>query len=294
MMDAEALVKAGRLGEALEALQARVRSEPANADLRVFLFQLLSVLGRWDRALTQLNVAAELDAKNLLMAQVCRTALNCEALRGEIFAGRRSPMIFGEPAPWVGWLVQANQLCAEGRYAAAAALRDRAFEAAPAIAGAIDGQPFAWIADADTRLGPLLEAIIDGRYYWVPFGTVREVLISPPTDLRDAVWTPAQFVWTNGGTAPGLIPTRYPGSEASDDDALRLARKTAWVEGEAGYFLGLGQRVLASDQGEYPLLETRRIALTHDEAEAPPKETDDGGTHAAGSSAAVPPDAADR
>ncbi|GAI96313.1 unnamed protein product, partial [marine sediment metagenome] len=80
-MQAEELLQAGQLTEALAVLEDQIRSDPANAKLRVFLFQLLSVQGDWERALTQLNVAAEIDPINLLMAQVCRAALNCEALR---------------------------------------------------------------------------------------------------------------------------------------------------------------------------------------------------------------------
>ena len=80
-MLAEALIKEGKAVEALAALQQVVRSEPANAKHRVFLFQLLSILGDWERALTQLNVAAELDPSNLLMAQVCRAALDRKSTR---------------------------------------------------------------------------------------------------------------------------------------------------------------------------------------------------------------------
>ena len=114
-MDAEGLLRAGRINDALEALESEIRNDPANAKLRVFLFQLLAVMGDWARALTQLNTSAELDQINLLMAQVCRVALNCEALRGQIFAGKRSPLVFGEPDEWMGWLIQANQLIAEGK-----------------------------------------------------------------------------------------------------------------------------------------------------------------------------------
>ena len=49
----------------------QVRSEPANAKLRVFLFQLLCVNGDWDRALSQLNVAGELDAGTPVMIYAC-------------------------------------------------------------------------------------------------------------------------------------------------------------------------------------------------------------------------------
>ncbi len=262
-MQAEELLRAGQLQEALVALEGQVRSDPADAKLRVFLFQLLAVMGDWERALSQLNVAAELDALNLLMAQVCRAALNCEALRAEVFSGKRSPLIFGEPEEWIGWLVQANQMIAEGKYQGAQKLRERAFEAAPAIAGSIDNNQFEWIADADSRLGPVLEAIVDGKYYWVPFTAIKQIRIEPPTDLRDMVWSPAQFTWANSGEAAGFIPTRYPGSESSEDNAIQLARKTEWKEHPGDTYLGLGQRVFATDKDEFSLMQVRQVDLEH-------------------------------
>lgn len=275
-MQMEELLRAGQIGDALAALEAEVRAEPSNAKLRVFLFQLLSVLGDWERALNQLNVAAELDATNLLMAQVCRTALSCEALRAEIFAGKRSPLVFGEPDEWIGWLIQAGQLAADGKYKASQELRERAFDAAPAVGGSVDGRRFQWISDADSRLGPVLEAMVDGKYYWVPFPAIRRIQIEPPTDLRDLVWIPASFTWINGGQSPGLIPTRYPDSQASEDSAVRLARKTEWIEREGGLYIGLGQRMFATDEDEFPLLEIRQIDMDHSEADEQGGETDNG------------------
>jgi type VI secretion system protein ImpE len=144
-------------------------------------------------------------------------------------------------------------------------MRAAALEAAPAIAGAVETDSgrhdFEWLADADPRLGPLLEAVIDGRYFWVPLVNVAEVRLEKPTDLRDVVWTLAQFRWTNGGEAAGLIPTRYPGSESSRDGAVRLARKTEWVDRGGDLFVGFGQRLFATDGDDFPLLEARRIAF---------------------------------
>ncbi len=65
------------------------------------LFQMLAVQGEWEKALTQLNVSADLDAGNLLMAEVCRPAIAAEALRAEIFAGKRSPL-FSPVNPPIG------------------------------------------------------------------------------------------------------------------------------------------------------------------------------------------------
>jgi type VI secretion system protein ImpE len=275
-MQAEELLRQRRLTEALEKLQEDVRSDPSNPKLRVFLFQLLSVLGQWERAMTQLNVAADLDAQNLLMANVCRPALNSEALRAEIWAGRRSPLILGEPKEWVGWILQANQMAVEGHYKQSQELRERAFERAPAIPGTINEEQFEWIADADPRLGPILEAIVNGAYYWVPFTNVREVRIEPPSDLRDMVWTPAVFTWANGGTSAGLIPTRYPGSEDSEQSAILMSHKTEWIERKGGLHEGLGQRLLITDESEYALLDVRQITLENADVEKPSQEAKDG------------------
>jgi type VI secretion system protein ImpE len=254
-MHPQDLIKEGRLADALAALQSQVRTEPSNAKHRVFLFQLLCVMGQWGRALTQLNVAGELDAQALPMVQTYREAIQCEALRAEIFSGKRAPLIFGEPQDWIGLLVEALRVDATDA-AHAAALRAQAFEQALAISGSVDGAPFEWLMDADQRLGPVLEAIVNGRYFWIPFGRIARIEIDPPADLRDTVWTAATFTWTNGAQAVGLIPTRYDGSAESVDDAVKLARRTEWI-GERG----LGQRMFASDAADYPLMDVRAIVF---------------------------------
>src|SRR5262245_52561037 len=141
---AERAVRDGDLDAALNHLQQRVRTEPANADLRVFLFQLLCVMGQWDRALTQLSVAADLDANALAMAQMYREAIHCERLRAEVFAGRKSPVVFGEPEEWLALLIESLLVTGRENAAEAGSLRERAFDAAPTTAGRIDDAAFEW------------------------------------------------------------------------------------------------------------------------------------------------------
>ena len=258
-MSAEQLIREGSPVEALAALEKEVRANPASADLRVFLFQLLAVLGQWDRALTQLNVAADMDPKNLLMAHVCRSALQCEAYREQVFAGERSPLVFGEPSAWIGELIQAMSLTAKGQHGPAAELRARALEAAPTQEGRLNGQPFEWLADADSRLGPVLELIVDGRYYWAPFASISRIEVEAPSDLRDLVWTPAKVTWSNQGASVALIPTRYAPLPTKGE--LRLAHGTEWEDLGSHCWAGLGQRMLATSESETPLLEVREIEL---------------------------------
>ena len=186
-MKPEELLKEGLLDEALKALQQVVRDDPANAKPRVFLFQLLSILGDWKRANTQLQVLSEMDSDSMMLARIFEPVLLCEAIRADVFAGKRTPIIFGEPPEWIGSLAEAMSLFGKGEFQAGAQLRDRAFEAAPMSTGKVNGESFEWIADADERLGPILEVILEGKYYWVPFCRVRQVFIQPVTDLRDLV-----------------------------------------------------------------------------------------------------------
>jgi type VI secretion system protein ImpE len=258
---AQEALRSGDLATARRELADAVRAEPAAAALRVFLFQLLAVEGEWQRALTQLDVATELDAATLAMAQMYRETLRCEMVRADVFAGKRSPLIFGTPEQWLALLIESLLVQGTERAAEAAALRERAFEAAPASNGTVDGTAFSWIADADMRLGPVCEAIVNGKYYWIPFARLARLDIEAPADLRDFVWAPAHFQFTNGGEAVGVVPTRYPGTESSTDDALRLARKTEWQEAGPDVYTGLGQRVFATDAGDYSLLDIRSIAI---------------------------------
>lgn len=264
-MLADEILREGNPKEALAKLQEQVRNNPANAEYRTFLFQLLSLLGDWDRAMTQLSVVADLDAGTLAMVQTYREALRCEALRADIFAGKRSPLLFGEPQEWVALLLESLRLGADGKITESQDLRSQAFEAAPATSGSLDGKPFAWISDADPRMGPILEAIINGQYYWVPMHQIRSIHVEEPADLRDMVWMPAYFTWSNGGETVGLIPTRYPGTEISDDPLLLMSRKTEWIDKGAELYLGLGQRMLTTDEGEYSLMDIREVQFDSDE-----------------------------
>jgi len=261
MSTAEELFRAGQLAACLAELQSEVRRRPEDTKLRVFLAQLLMITGEWDRALNQLAVAAELDAGALPMKHTYTAAIQCERLRAGVFAGERSPLVLGEPPQWIASMLESLRLQAQGRSSEASEMRARGLDAAPATAGTLNGSPFEWIADADTRLGPVLEVLLNGSYYWAPFERIQRIVFEKPADARDLIWLPAQFTWSNGGEALGLVPVRYPGSEADANDAIRLSRQTQWTELAPETFAGLGQRVLATSGEELGILEVREVNL---------------------------------
>ncbi|MCM2369877.1 type VI secretion system accessory protein TagJ [Aporhodopirellula aestuarii] len=271
-MTAIEALRNGDLELALSQVKDDVRNEPQVSKHRVFLFQLFAITGDWTRSLSQLKVASDLDKECQTMGEAYQHILQCEALRGEVFEGKRAPLIFGEPEAWIAKMIEALRLSGEKKYEAASALQSEALEDAEPSAGRITLRPrgdaetgesvaFEWIADADSRIGPFMEVIMQGKYYWVPFQRIQEVQFHDVSDLRDYVWIAAQFTWVGGGEMVGMVPTRYPGSQDSDDGLIQLGRKTDWKQVGDESYLGLGQRMLATDQDDYALLDLAAISF---------------------------------
>lgn len=248
------------LAEQLTELKSAIRAEPAKATLRVYYFQLLCVLGDWPKAIDQLQLCAQLDSMAAPMARAYREAILCEILRAEVFAGRKSPHILGEPSPWLGYMTDALKQSGAGHPEEASKLRQQGLDLAPASSGEIDGKPFTWICDADNRLGPVCELYANGCYYWLPFEAIERIGFEKPTDLRDLVWQACEVTLNNGGVLNGFIPSRYPLSE-EDVDATKLSRQTQWLDLGNGHFAGRGQRQWLTDVDEYPLLEVRHLTF---------------------------------
>ena len=96
-------------------------------------FSCSACVGQWERALNQLNVASELDPSALAMAQIYGDAVRCEAIRDDVFDGKKSPMVFGEPDQWLALLIE-SLLRRRPRRARAirSSCEPRAFDEAPA------------------------------------------------------------------------------------------------------------------------------------------------------------------
>ena len=244
----------------LELIKLEIRKNPSDIKQRVLYFQLLSVSGRWKEASTQIDIISELGNNEFaLTAMVYKPLPECELNREAVFHGENDPLILGKPEKWLGMIVKANQLDIKSEHKAAATLRREAYEESPPCNGTVNGEEFNWIADMDSRLGPVLEVIINGKYYWTSFANIKSIKISAPVDTRDLIWCPTKFTWSNGGSATGFIPSRYVDSSNTDDNDLEFARKTIWNEKFKGFYCGLGQRMLTTDKNEYSLLDIREV-----------------------------------
>lgn len=255
-MDAKDLLSTGNLAEALAKTQEDVRRTPDRTEERILLFQLYCLNGDWIKAKKQLPVIKSMRPESLPMVETYSRLIDMESLRLDVFAGRRTPLLFGQPEAWLSYLLQALKFDGENNVEAADELRDKAFDEAEAISGQINSTKFEWLADSDPRLGPVLELMMSNAYYWIPFSAIKTIRIQEPTDLRDQVWTAANLQWINGGPAVGFIPTRYVSTLKQEDPRLKLSSLTSWIGDEP-----VGQRTFVHPNGEVSLMDVRNITF---------------------------------
>ena len=236
-MGPQALFQAGKLDEAIAALNAEVRDNPSDARRRTFLFELLCFQGEYDRAEKHLQVLAAAGPEAQMGATLYLSALHGERTRQKLFEEQDYP-----PVP------------------AAAQPRQ----------GVLNGKPFASFEDADPRVGPRLELFAAGAYLWIPLEHVEAIEMQAPTRLRDLLWIPA-MVRTGPafrGTELGevLFPVLAPFSYKDPDSMVRLGRATGWDEVN-GQNVPFGQRLFSVDGEDVPILELRKVEFEKSEGE---------------------------
>lgn len=246
------------LAEQIKAATGSIRATPGDAKHRVYLAQLLMVTGQWERALEQLQTAAQIDAKTVPMAQTYRELIQAEILREQVFNASKAPLCSNSYLPTATLLLEAIQHRAKGDHVRADELQSRAYRQAPAAPINIDQLSAQWLADADSRLGPSCELFINGGYYWLAFSEIQALELSPPEDLRDLVWIPAKITLHNDEEKLAFLPARYPFSY-DFNDRIALAARTEWHELSDNAWAGVGQKMLVSDKYEFALLETRSL-----------------------------------
>jgi type VI secretion system protein ImpE len=228
---AEELFRAGKLDEAIESLGGELRSNPADVQRRIFLFELLCFAGEYERAGKQLDVLGSGSKQAQMGVLVYQAALHADRTRQGMFAAASYPR-----------------------------------GAAPSAGGTLNGRSFQSITDADPRIGARLEVFAAGQYLWIPFAHISAITLGAPQRLRDLLWTPAVVRTGAGfkGTELGevLLPVLAPLSWQDADAAVRLGRVTEWVGLEDGTAVPLGQKLLLVDGEELPLLEVRELEIT--------------------------------
>lgn len=249
MANADDLLRNGDLDGARAALVEIVRARPEDVPTRMFLFQLLALIGERQKARTQLATMAQLSPEAQMLAVAYGQALDAEEQRLDQLSGKQPVHVHGDAEGWPSMLAQAIGCLARGETAEGEDLRNKAFDVAQDTPGDIDGTRFDWIADSDSRFGPTFEAIIAGRWGLVPFQSVERIESAGVRDLRDLIWFPATIAFRSGQSVAALLPGRYPLTEVRGSVAEKLGRATSWFS-QNDQDEGVGQHLLMLSGGE--------------------------------------------
>jgi type VI secretion system protein ImpE len=258
-MTAKELFDAGDLTAAIAKIGDELKNDPADTRRRTFLFEMLCLSGDLDRAAKQLDVIARGGAESEVAVQQYRGALQCEKLRRLCFTDGLRPGLPKNIPAYTDMHLDAINHIRQNRVDEARALLEQAAELRPEVNCAINGDMFDDIRDADDLMAPFLEVFTLNNYSWVPWEMVATVTIPPPKHLRDLIWTPAMVELTIGSLGEVLLPALYAQSYSHTDNQVKLGRATAWRADIEGLALASGQRLLATGDRDWPLLEIREI-----------------------------------
>ena len=261
-MNAHELYRAGRLRDAIAAMNDEVRANPADIDRRGFLAELLAIAGNLDRADLQLDALSQIDAKAAVGIASFRHLVRAEQARMQCFNEGRVPEVLAQPSPALRAVLDALVQMRAGKPADARRLTEEAEAAREHPRGTCDGQPFDDMRDLDDVCGGFFEVLTsNGKYYWVPMASVTLLEFRPVARPRDLLWRRVHMVVRDGPDGEVFLPCIYPG-HADDAEPLRLGRATEWVDDGGGPIRGRGLRTWLIGDAEKTILDVQTIELS--------------------------------
>jgi type VI secretion system protein ImpE len=261
----EDLFRAGLLREAIEAQSAAVKATPSDIRRRWVLAELLCFVGEWERADRALEVIVAQAPQQQAAVLAFQHLLRGEEVRRQVMNEGRAPEILGAERNGPRAALTALLCLREGK--PEDAVHVLAEDESPVAVGGTRNreQSFDGFRDLDDVYSPFVEMIAHGgRYLWVSVAALKLIEIEPLTTVRDLLWRPARLSVQGGPVGNVFLPTIYPTDPAgtatgADRDALRLGRRTEWLDRPGAPVRGLGLRSFLVGETDIPIHELGRL-----------------------------------
>jgi type VI secretion system protein ImpE len=253
-VNAQELLNAGQLTEAIAAAKELVKSSPKELEHRWLLGELLILAGDYDRADAQFDTMMTVEPKAAVAVTPIRQLLRAESARRQFYDDGRVPELLDGASQAVRDRLESFVLLRDGKNAEAGKLAEQAEIARPALAGSLtiggETRSFEDFRDLDDITAGVLEVYTQtGKYYWVEMSSVERISFTPPQRPLDLLWREAQLEVKDTFDATVHIPAVY-GTVTGTTDALRLGRETEWLGEEGEVILGVGRRLFVINAEE--------------------------------------------
>jgi type VI secretion system protein ImpE len=252
----------GALDETMRLAQEAVRANPGDTTVRALLAELLCFQAQFDKADQHLDIAVQLDPSSAVGIAQFRQIVRAAAARQDFFDHGTIPSFFSEPTDELQSRLRAALAFREERFADAVEQLERAEAQRVHPTGQYDGRTFDDLRDLDDVIGSVLELLTaDGRYFWVPFEQVGELVFEPPRRSLDLLFRQVRVATKDGTEGVMFAPTLYDGSARSPNPSLRLGRATDWVKRDGAPVRGLGQRMWLAGDSDLAMMDVTRITF---------------------------------
>ena len=263
-MTARELYQAGRLDEAIQAMNSEVKSNPTDPERRGFLAELLCFKGNLERADLMLDVIADHDPTSAVGIALFRQLVRAAQARQQVFGDGRVPEFLREPPAYLQCYLQASIAMREGDFPEAARLLGEAEVLRPQLSGEVNGQSFDDFRDIDDLTASFFEvATSTGKYFWIEMAQVESVTFQPPRRPRDLIWRQAAIAVKEGPDGAVFIPAIYSAPAEDLDVAFCLGRQTDWTGPEGGPIRGLGQRCYMAGEEFLPIMQIESLTFSN-------------------------------
>ncbi len=256
-MNAEALLEAGRLSEAIAAVTEEVKKKPLDMNKRGFLAELLLIARQWDRADKQLDVIGHQQPDSLTTVSMWRQLIRAAKAREDFYNEGRIPEVLEEPDELMQAYFKASIFLREGNKSEAYQILEAAEAMRPHLSGTLNGEAFIDFRDLDDSSPGVLEILTTtGKYYWVPLTRIEHLAFHAPVSAVDLTFRRAS-IQTNkeGPEGEVFVPAIYPATPTEDKDRLLLGRATDWI-GEADEpVLGVGLKMFYVNETAKTIME---------------------------------------
>jgi type VI secretion system protein ImpE len=260
-MTAKDLMKAGRLSDARRVLIEEVKSAPTDVGKRTLLFQVLAMGGEWDKALIHLDMISTQDPTRSVGVHTYLSIIEAEKERLKVVQRMRQPSILPEPPAYIGIYLEYLDALKANKFDDAKGLMEQIDKQKPMVSGTLNSKEFNGFYDTDARLYPFLEAFVHERYVWIPFESIRELVIHEPRTSFDLIWVTAGITTWEGLTMNCCLPVVYPETFLYENEQAKLGRLTDWAPLGGGFSKALGQHVFQVGDEETAILDIREVTF---------------------------------
>jgi len=258
-VNAKELIKEGRLVEARKSLVEEVKRAPGNSGARTLLFQVLAFLGEWEKAARHLDAIALQAGEANAGIESYKKLVQAEQERLKVIRLAAVPSFLPDTPEYFPLYRDALEKLQGNKPEEAQALYQQIDAQLEDLTGTVNGNEFKSFTNPDASLTYFLEIFAHEHHIYVPYETIRELLVQTPTSFFDLIWPQATLTTWGGLSLNCFLPALYPESFLQDDPNIKMGKATDWLPMGGHFIKGIGQQVFNVDGEDMAILEIREI-----------------------------------